>query len=84
MEKRTGDKVINDPALNSINQRYQEKSLSRIEAEKAVKAFVVRLEKKHGIYQKLVFNSDNMKILKQFWSKEYSTRDIVDENTALL
>lgn len=80
--KRTGDKVISDPALTSINKSYNDKTLGYIDAEKAVKAFVISLEKRYGIHQKLVFNNDNLKVLKDFWQKEYSTRDLVDENTA--
>jgi hypothetical protein len=80
--KRIKDEVVTDDTIDSINERYLSKSLDWIEAEKAIKAFVIHLEKKYGIHQKLVFNSDNKKILKQFWDKEYSTRDIVDENTA--
>ncbi len=69
-------KAIKNDALDAVNQSFQEGKLSREDCIKTLKELVRVLNL--SVTEKRIFNSDNERIVIQYWNKVYSTRDLVD------
>lgn len=76
--KKLPDETIESNALDTVNNLLNDNEISLVNAEKNVKAIVIKLKKEQGLYFEPVFNNDNNLVLKNYWNKFYKNRDLVD------
>ena len=80
-EKSKNETVVT-PTLKSVNERFKAGGYTQAEAREAVEREVDRLRQLAFGGKKINLSDANQRRLQQYWDREYSHRQLVDEKSA--
>ncbi|MBX9767951.1 MAG: hypothetical protein K2X47_11830, partial [Bdellovibrionales bacterium] len=79
----TKNETLNLKEVDSINQNFESKIIDAPTAEKNLKKIMRKLYADDGRHlPKEVNNTDNYRVLDEYWKREYESRDLIDRDTA--